>query len=144
MKSLEKDTNNASYIASLVSHLQNGRGEGVASEATTLHHEQPALEEADVIGCPSMRHQFPHINGAYRHIGGNALVGRIATLPPPNVVPDIAKCPTSDLDIDLKITPRMHKYLVENFFNGIHQVYPILDPRTPVLLPNEEISGDIL
>jgi hypothetical protein len=115
----------------------------VTSAATTLHHEQPALKEVDVTRSLTIRHQFPHINGAYRHIGGNALVGRIATLPPPTGVLDIAKCPTSDLDNDLKITPRMHKYLVENFFNGIHQIYPILDPRTPVLLPNGEISGDI-
>lgn len=140
-------TNRVSYIASLVSHLQNGPSARGLGPAIGLHHGQPSPVRSDSTGSTTLLHQFPHTLNAYRYLGGNALIGRIAPLRQPlSPIPacrHVSPFPISELDIDLEVTPKMHKYLVNNLFSGIHLVYPIIDPGAPFLRPGGESKGDM-
>ncbi|KAE9970492.1 hypothetical protein EG327_010253 [Venturia inaequalis] len=132
-----------SYIASLVNHLQNdAKRETTKSTATT--HTQILQPEIDPVSSAGLRHQFSYIDGTYRYLGGRSLLKEMKETPlhyshPRSRFPEL---PAPDLNVeDVEVSPKLHEYLVANFFSGIHQVYPILDQSSPYLLLDGETRG---
>ncbi|TID22906.1 hypothetical protein E6O75_ATG02080 [Venturia nashicola] len=140
-------TDISSYIASLVSHLQNDRERGalkpIAPISIHTQHAQPEAAEPQMSSV-SLRHQFSHIDGTYRYLGGSSLLRDIKETPlyyshPRSRVPEL---PDLDLNVeDVDVSPKLHDYLVANFFSGIHEVYPILDQSSLFLLLDGDTRG---
>lgn len=137
-------TNYGSYIASLVSHLQNDRKkETPKCIPTAPTHTQIIPRAADPVSSASLLHQFSHINGTYRHLGGSSLIRDVIETPScysqSSQVPEL---PTLELDIeDIEVSPKLHEYLVANFFSGIHQVFPIFNQSSSFSLLDGETRG---
>lgn len=140
-----KFTDIGSYIASLVKHLQNDREQATTKcTPTAPPHTQIIQPEADQFAPVNFLHQFSHFNGTYRYLGGNSLIKDIRETPlcHSRSGSHIPELPIPELDVeDAEVSPKLHKYLVANFFSGIHQVYPILDQSSQWLLLNGETRG---
>lgn len=114
------------YIASLVEHLRSLEARGhPTDEASSAEPEATAL---------SPRPRFVHVRDAFRYLGANAPLGNSASnsLASQGHLRSTQASPQLQIPLTWSWDAGSHQYLVDMYFATIHQVYPILDPESPL------------
>ncbi|KEF54362.1 uncharacterized protein A1O9_09528 [Exophiala aquamarina CBS 119918] len=133
-----------SYISSLIEHLQQG---SPVNQSSRDQPQKPGIQATNE-SLPVRQPQFAFSRGAYRYVGAGSILldvqdhqdARPQTWTERQTHSFPAQAPPSASFM----APELIRYLLEVFFNSVHQVFPVLDPSLPWLNADMEFDNALV